>query len=66
MKGYQLKRIYIKKFFGAWESEFKRITKCLTLEKDKLTGNAFVKSQFDLAFPMLSKDLILESTKDSP
>ena len=54
------------KNLGAWESKFKHITKCLTLEKDKLTGNAFVKSQFNLAFPMLSEDLIFESAKDPP
>ena len=54
------------KNLGAWESEFKHITTCLTLEKDELTGNAFVKSQFNLVSPMLSEDLIFESTKDSP
>ena len=54
------------KNLGAWESEFRHITKCLTLEKDKLTGNAFIKNQFSLVFPMLSEDLIFESTKDSP
>ena len=54
------------KNLGAWESEFKHITKCLTLEKDKLTGNAFIKNQFSLVFPMLSEDLIFESTKDLP
>ena len=32
----------------------------------ELTGNAFVESQFDLAFVMLSEDLIFESAKDSP
>ena len=55
-----------KKNLGAWESEFKHITTCLTLEKDELTGNAFVKSQFNLVSPMLSEDLIFESAKDSP
>ena len=54
------------KNLGAWESEFRHITKCLTLEKDKLTGNAFVKSQFNLVFSMLSEDLIFESAKDPP
>ena len=54
------------KNLGAWESEFRHITKCLTLEKDKLTGNAFVKSQFNLVFPMLPEDLIFESAKDPP
>ena len=32
----------------------------------ELTGNAFVESQFDLAFVILSEDLIFESAKDSP